>query len=239
MGIAKDLKGLRFSRLTVIERVENDRNGRARWLCKCDCGNTKEVAGKSLLTGHTRSCGCLNKDAISKASMIDLCNEKFGLLTVVERAEDYVSPKGKHHVRWLCKCDCGGTSIVSTNQLRSGKTKSCGCLLRRGGHTIHGGRYDRLYSVYANMKNRCYNANSQDYKYYGDRGVTICEDWLNNYLLFKDWAYKNGYDDSAEFGKCTLDRIDVDGQYCPENCRWVDMKVQSNNRRNVITKKND
>ena len=211
------------------------------WLCRCECGNERIVLGKSLRNGHTSSCGCLNKEINSNRSLIDHTGERFGRLTVLRRADDYISPNGKHHVMWLCLCDCGNTKSVDVVQLVSGKTKSCGCLhsdIVSNQKTIHGGCKDRLYKVYHNMKNRCYNENSDDYKYYGGRGITICDEWLDSYLAFKDWALSHGYDESAHRGECTIDRINVDGNYCPDNCRWVDMATQSRNRRNVVNKTN-
>lgn len=234
-----DLTGQTFGRFTVLERAHNNKDGRAMWLCRCECGNERIVLGKCLRNGHTQSCGCLNREINSERSLIDHKGERFGRLTVVSRADDYIAPNGKHHVRWLCKCDCGNETIVDVCQLVEGKTKSCGCLkdeVLSSGNTIHGGRYDRLYHVYSNMKNRCYNENADDYKYYGGRGIRICDEWLNSYLSFKEWAYAAGYDDTAEKGECTIDRIDVDGNYEPLNCRWVSMDVQSKNRRNVINK---
>lgn len=159
-----NLTGCRFNRLVVAKRVENDKDGCTRWLCKCDCGNSCIVSGKCLRNGHTQSCGYLNKEVNSKRSFIDRRGEKFGLLTVLSRAEDYIAPCGNKHVQWLCQCECGNTTIVDVNQLTSGKTKSCGCL-SKGNNIKHGGRKDRLYGVFANMKNRCYNKNSEDYKY--------------------------------------------------------------------------
>lgn len=238
MGKVINISGMKFGRLYVIERAENTNDGKAKWRCRCDCGNETTVIGKLLRTGHTKSCGCINKEIVTKTQLKDLVGKQFGKLTVVSRGDDYVSPRRhKHHVRWNCVCECGNKTLVSSNQLLSGKTKSCGCL--RTGNLKHGGRRDRLYGVYANMKDRCYNKNNVHYSYYGGRGVTICEEWLSSYAVFKEWAYKNGYDDSADYGKCTIDRIDVDKGYSPNNCRWVDMKVQSNNRRNVINRNND
>lgn len=239
MGKPIDLTGSKFNRLTVISRAENSKDGRARWLCRCDCGNERIISGKCLRNGHTQSCGCLNKEITSKNSFIDRTGERFGRLTVLSRADDYVAKNGKHHVRWNCICDCGNVAVVDVTQLVTGHTKSCGCLKDEKlsvGNIKHGGRYDRLYKVYHNMKNRCYNKNSKDYKYYGGNGITICDEWLNDYTAFKTWAYDNGYDDSAKRMQCTIDRIDVNGNYEPSNCRWVDMVTQSRNRNNVKNK---
>ena len=90
----------------------------------------------------------------------------------------------------------------------------------------------RLYRVWASMKDRCYNPNKKEYHNYGGRGITICDEWRDDFQEFHDWAFTNGYDENAPRGACTLDRIDVNGNYCTENCRWVDMKTQNNNRRN-------
>lgn len=234
------MTGQKYGRLTVICRADNSKDGQARWRCLCECGEETTVLGKCLRNGHTQSCGCLNKEKISAASLRNLSGRTFGRLRVLDRADDYIAPSGKHHVQWRCVCDCGCETIVDAGQLTSGKTKSCGCLRAEhlaAGNVTHGGRSDRLYHVYSNMKNRCYNSNSQDYQYYGDRGIRICDEWLSDYAAFKKWAYANGYDPEAPRGECTIDRIDVDGNYEPSNCRWVSMQVQSQNRRNV--KQND
>jgi len=237
MKIPIDLTGQKFGRFTVISRAENNKDGRAMWLCRCECGNERIVMGKCLRNGHTKSCGCLNKDIVSQHSLINRVGERFGRLVVEARADDYIANNGSKHVMWRCRCDCGNETIVDVCQLTSGKTKSCGCLRSEGGHTTHGGRYDRLYKVFSNMNNRCYNPHSNDYKYYGGRGIKVCDEWLHNYAAFRDWALSNGYDANASRGECTIDRIDVDGDYSPANCRWVPMSIQSQNRRNVINNK--
>lgn len=96
----------------------------------------------------------------------------------------------------------------------------------------HGKTNTRLFVVWSDMKARCFNAKNKNYKNYCGRGITICDEWVKDFKTFYDWAIANGYDENAPRGKCTLDRINVNGNYCPENCRWTDSKIQSNNRRN-------
>ena len=159
----------------------------------------------------------------------DLTGKRFGELVVISRAEN----QGKRAM-WICRCSCGEEKVIRGNHLRSGAIVSCGHI--RKCHAIesltkHNGRHTRLYGVWCNMKNRCYNKNVRSYKNYGLNGVTVCTEWLHDFGAFSKWAYASGYDPDAEYGKCTLDRIDVYGNYCPENCRWVDAKTQANNKR--------
>jgi len=124
VGAFIDLTGNRYGRWMVLERTGNDKRGRARWLCRCDCGNEKIVAGASLRSGASRSCGCLQKERASRAGFVDLTGHRYGRLTVVKRMAS-----NKHgQTTWLCKCNCGNEVIVLSNNLRSGNTKSCGCL---------------------------------------------------------------------------------------------------------------
>lgn len=102
-------------------------------------------------------------------------------------------------------------------------------LTKHGGARI--GKEDRLYGVWKNMKTRCYRKNGDQYKYYGGRGITVCEEWRSSFKAFRDWAYANGYDPTAPRGKCTIDRIDNDGDYEPSNCRWVNSHIQRINQR--------
>lgn len=157
--------------------------------------------------------------------LIDLSGQRFGRLTVIERAG---SDKRKN-VLWLCKCDCGNTTIVNRCSLKSGNTKSCGCLrvdIIKATHTTHGGSNTKLFRSWNNAKTRCYRISSKDYKEYGARGIRMCDEWLHDFGAFQKWALENGYSDSL-----TLDRINPDGNYCPENCRRADIETQANNRR--------
>lgn len=172
-GSRESLDGKRFGRLTVIKCVGSDKWKKRVFLCKCDCGNYKEVSSALLMRGEAVSCGCYHKEIIEKS-----------------KTQDGLSTR-------------------------------------------------KVYTLWNNIKSRCYNKNFKQYKDYGGRGITVCDEWLgeNGLKNFAEWAYKNGYDENAPRGKCTIDRINNNKGYSPDNCRFVDMKEQAKNKRN--SKKNN
>ena len=170
--------------------------------------------------------------------MIDITGMRFGNLTAIEFAGRKTRPSGNKYVCWKCKCDCGNITIVDGEELRKGRTKSCGCQWHKTGKDgvryKHGETKSRLYKIWSNMKYRCYNSHSRSYKHYGGRGIEVCEEWKNDYQAFRDWAIENGYDSEAPMGQCTIDRINVNGNYEPDNCRWISDKEQQRNRTNNV-----
>lgn len=162
---------------------------------------------------------------------IDITGEKFGRLTAIE----HIKGCRGNPPKWKCICECGNITYVETNKLKSGHTTSCGCKLQEVKDSIanlnktHGQSNTRLYQTWQNMRERCYSTKNKVYDYYGGRGIGVCDDWRYNFSSFYEWAMQNGYND-----KLTIDRIDVNKGYSPDNCQWVTMKQQCRNKRNNL-----
>lgn len=158
----------------------------------------------------------------------DLTGLKFGKLTVLYENGRYVSPNGKKRVLWLCMCECGNTKTAMGHDLKNGRVKSCGCL-KKGRPNINNPEMKKLYRKWHDIKRRCFNVNCSRYKDYGGRGITVCDKWRNSFEAF----YKD-ISKLPHFGEAgyTLDRIDNNGNYEPNNVRWATTKQQNNNTRN-------
>lgn len=163
----------------------------------------------------------------------DISGMKFGMLTAIEKIGYDTDKDGKRFALWKCKCDCGGEGIFNQHRLVSNSVKSCGCLRNRDHYTAvqHGLSRTRIYKIYNNMKIRCDNPNDQHYPNYGGRGITVCSYWrgIMGFTHFYEWAMKNGYRDDL-----TIDRIDVNGNYEPDNCKWATTQEQQENKRTNV-----
>ena len=193
MGRLIDLTGQKFGRLTVLKRDEtvSSKKG-AYWICQCECGNVKSIKSCNLRNGLTQSCGCLNREIISEEKEIDgMQGKKFGFLTVIKRDKTHITAGGQRKVMWLCKCDCGNTTIVTSQDLKSGHTKSCGCIptKQKGNGIIDltGKRFGKLVVI----------ERVKDYTYQGkDRMMTsprwMCKCDCGNIVIAQGGNLKNG-----------------------------------------------
>lgn len=226
----KDIKGDKFSKLTVVGFSHiNEKKRTAIWDCICECGKHTKASGTNLRSGMVRSCGCLRKDTLSKIpryNFDDLTGKVFGLLTVIK--------EGRHEryfTMWECKCECGNIKEVARCNLISGRQISCGCFnksISSSRAKTHGLSTTRIYKIWAGMISRCYNPKVSHFNDYGGRGIRVCEEWRSDFMVFYN-DMKDTYDDTLQ-----IDRIDVNGNYCKENCRWVTALVNARNKRTTI-----
>jgi len=203
-------KGERYNMLTSVSDMYQLKETVCDFLC--DCGNKKTISVYKVFKGRIKSCGCLSNVIINK-------NEKYGNLTAISNTYNSDVDKNK-----VCDflCDCGNTKTIKAYAVYSGHYKSCGCLKHK---KIHGMADTRIYKSWINIKKRCLNPNDDSYKHYGGRGILICEEWMS-FESFYNWAISNGYSDELE-----IDRENNNGNYEPNNCRYVTRKQNSRNRR--------
>lgn len=223
------MEGRRFHRWTVIEFAPERSVKYDHWRCRCDCGTDRIVSGAGLRIGKTKSCGCLRSDRMAELNrvnpppLIDMTGQVYGRYTVLRVAE---GRNERAQICWHCRCECGTERVVPGIELRTGNTRSCGCLkmdqlVERS--TIHGKANTREHNIWCGMLNRCENPGNSAFKNYGGRGIKVCERWHE---------FAHFYEDIGEIPVgLSLDRIDVDGNYCPENVRLATAKEQANNKR--------
>lgn len=237
-----DLTGRQYGYIKV-NSYSHTKNKLAFWNCTCVCGKDIVCNGKLLRNGHTKSCGCMKSKMVSDSKIDNMKGKKIGRLYFNE----YIGLI-EHHAVWICQCDCGNECMVRASRVKSGMTSSCGCLAHEtlmSRNIKHNCAYLPIYRNYHNMIRRCFDKSDKYYKCYGGRGISVCEEWANKdngFMAFYGWALKNGYKQEilpSGKNKWSVDRIDVNGDYEPSNCRWATDIQQANNRTNNLCLEHD
>ncbi len=212
----KDIAGEHFGDLVAINYVGNNLGSQAGayWLFRCKCGVEKVLSGRAVRSGSVRSCGCSKQRT-------DETGNVYNKLTVLE----FVGTTKGGDSSWLCRCECGNTTVVARGHLKNESIKSCGCHRRCAGGACSGRKPTPEYTSWKEMKRRCYNTRNPEYHNYGGRGITVCDNWKNSFVDFLAYV---GYKPSPD---ATIDRIDVNGNYEPGNVRWATKLEQSQNTR--------
>lgn len=162
----------------------------------------------------------------------NLTGQRFGRLVVLGQDDYYTDKSGRRYVMWKCQCDCGNITSVRTGSLNCGETKSCGCYaksIKKENSVKTNKKVRRLYTIWLGMKQRCYRKDCKAYKWYGERGIIVCDEWVHDFRCFEKWAYDNGYKEGL-----SIERKDPNGNYEPSNCEWIELSAQQNNKRNTV-----